>query len=637
MIGSLMSRMGDAQKLSIPQLHQAVQDGTLPAYIGIPLLQDKMQQQKAAQNPQPQQQAPIAQQIMQETGPQAQPQGIDTAQSNLPEAGMAGGGIVAFADGGLNEDDEDDADAEKQDLAMFRKMIAQMEEAPDLEEDGEEVAPAAYSMSAAPSKGVGIDIEKRGASEGIKSSHKYTELARKAAEKAGVSERLMLHVLNKETGGLKDPEQARSSAGAQGIMQFMPATAKQYGINPDNPEQAVQGGARMLSDLTKHYKGDEKLAAMAYNWGMGNVDKWLASGGDEARLPGETRKYSMGLAQGGIVAFDEGGKAEEPESAMGSFFKKGIIPQFSTQTPKEKEFAENYMASQKLRQEQLKALTAPDLDLPFYKAVKPSERQIVQDKRQAIMNGNIPPPALAAEKPILNAPVVDTAKEQQQDVDEASNYNTPTEGKPEKEAAPATTKSEDELASMQDMLKERMASSKNQRSIDNYMSLLQAGLGMMGGTSPYAMTNIGQGASKGITHLAEARKAQIADENAILSGRLGLSRAQLYEQTRKDALARQVANDKLMAEHRKATLGLGYLKAGEQQKANALKAQKQYTDQGLDKLLQKKYEDRYNKNFMLDPILQHQFKQEMQQEIGNLSTIVGAEQSASGVPSNSSL
>ena len=637
MIGSLMSRMGDAQKLSIPQLHQAVQDGTLPAYIGIPLLQDKMQQQKAAQNPQPQQQAPIAQQIMQETGPQAQPQGIDTAQSNLPEAGMAGGGIVAFADGGLNEDDEDDADAEKQDLAMFRKMIAQMEEAPDLEEDGEEVAPAAYSMSAAPSKGVGIDIEKRGASEGIKSSHKYTELARKAAEKAGVSERLMLHVLNKETGGLKDPEQARSSAGAQGIMQFMPATAKQYGINPDNPEQAVQGGARMLSDLTKHYKGDEKLAAMAYNWGMGNVDKWLASGGDEARLPGETRKYSMGLAQGGIVAFDEGGKAEEPESAMGSFFKKGIIPQFSTQTPKEKEFAENYMASQKLRQEQLKALTAPDLDLPFYKAVKPSERQIVQDKRQAIMNGNIPSPALAAEKPILNAPVIDTAKEQQQDVDEASNYNTPTEGKPEKEAAPATTKSEDELASMQDMLKERMASSKNQRSIDNYMSLLQAGLGMMGGTSPYAMTNIGQGASKGITHLAEARKAQIADENAILSGRLGLSRAQLYEQTRKDALARQVANDKLMAEHRKATLGLGYLKAGEQQKANALKAQKQYTDQGLDKLLQKKYEDRYNKNFMLDPILQHQFKQEMQQEIGNLSTIVGAEQSASGVPSNSSL
>ena len=637
MIGSLMSRMGDAQKLSIPQLHQAVQDGTLPAYIGIPLLQDKMQQQKAAQNPQPQQQAPIAQQIMQETGPQAQPQGIDTAQSNLPEAGMAGGGIVAFADGGLNEDDEDDADAEKQDLAMFRKMIAQMEEAPDLEEDGEEVAPAAYSMSAAPSKGVGIDIEKRGASEGIKSSHKYTELARKAAEKAGVSERLMLHVLNKETGGLKDPEQARSSAGAQGIMQFMPATAKQYGINPDNPEQAVQGGARMLSDLTKHYKGDEKLAAMAYNWGMGNVDKWLASGGDEARLPGETRKYSMGLAQGGIVAFDEGGKAEEPESAMGSFFKKGIIPQFSTQTPKEKEFAENYMASQKLRQEQLKALTAPDLDLPFYKAVKPSERQIVQDKRQAIMNGNIPPPALAAEKPILNAPVIDTAKEQQQDVDEASNYNTPTEGKPEKEAAPATTKSEDELASMQDMLKERMASSKNQRSIDNYMSLLQAGLGMMGGTSPYAMTNIGQGASKGITHLAEARKAQIADENAILSGRLGLSRAQLYEQTRKDALARQVANDKLMAEHRKATLGLGYLKAGEQQKANALKAQKQYTDQGLDKLLQKKYEDKHGKNFMLNPILQHQFKQEMQQEIGNLSTIVGAEQSDSGVPSNSSL
>lgn len=637
MIGSLMSRMGDAQKLSIPQLHQAVQDGTLPAYIGIPLLQDKMQQQKAAQNPQPQQQAPIAQQIMQETGPQAQPQGIDTAQSNLPEAGMAGGGIVAFADGGLNEDDEDDADAEKQDLAMFRKMIAQMEEAPDLEEDGEEVAPAAYSMSAAPSKGVGIDIEKRGASEGIKSSHKYTELARKAAEKAGVSERLMLHVLNKETGGLKDPEQARSSAGAQGIMQFMPATAKQYGINPDSPEQAVQGGARMLSDLTKHYKGDEKLAAMAYNWGMGNVDKWLASGGDEARLPGETRKYSMGLAQGGIVAFDEGGEAEDKqkesdrEDFLTGLKKLGASAADVVTLP-----VRGVMGAVNTGIRAGRAATGVDIPYIPEEAFGGSSESMTPYYDKYVRKHELAKEEV--NKPIAPKFSPEELQKQQIAENEPNPSDKPSwETEPEKEAAPATTKSEDELASMQDMLKERMASSKNQRSIDNYMSLLQAGLGMMGGTSPYAMTNIGQGASKGITHLAEARKAQIADENAILSGRLGLSRAQLYEQTRKDALARQVANDKLMAEHRKATLGLGYLKAGEQQKANALKAQKQYTDQGLDKLLQKKYEDKHGKNFMVDPILQHQFKQEMQQEIGNLSTIVGAEQSASGVPSNSSL
>ena len=49
MIGSLMSRMGSAQKLSVDQLKQAVQDGTLPAYVGIPLIQDKLKQQQEAQ------------------------------------------------------------------------------------------------------------------------------------------------------------------------------------------------------------------------------------------------------------------------------------------------------------------------------------------------------------------------------------------------------------------------------------------------------------------------------------------------------------------------------------------------------------------------------------------------------------
>ena len=46
MIGSLMSRMADAEKLSIQQLQKAVQDGTVPAYVGVPLIQDKLKQEK---------------------------------------------------------------------------------------------------------------------------------------------------------------------------------------------------------------------------------------------------------------------------------------------------------------------------------------------------------------------------------------------------------------------------------------------------------------------------------------------------------------------------------------------------------------------------------------------------------------
>jgi hypothetical protein len=87
-----------ANKLSIPQLQQAIQSGTLPAYIGVPMLQKRVQDSKqaqAAQQAQQTQQAPqqpIAAQVMQEA------QGVAGLDSNLPQE-YADGGIVAFAEG----------------------------------------------------------------------------------------------------------------------------------------------------------------------------------------------------------------------------------------------------------------------------------------------------------------------------------------------------------------------------------------------------------------------------------------------------------------------------------------------------------------------------------------------------------
>jgi hypothetical protein len=85
-------------KYSIQQLTQAVQNGTLPAYIGVPIIQDKVQQQKQSQMMQQGQQAqpnmpPIAQQVMSEA------QGLQALPTNLPQ-NYAGGGIVAFEEGG---------------------------------------------------------------------------------------------------------------------------------------------------------------------------------------------------------------------------------------------------------------------------------------------------------------------------------------------------------------------------------------------------------------------------------------------------------------------------------------------------------------------------------------------------------
>lgn len=104
MITDMNSRVAMAQKLSIPQLQQAIKNGTIPAYVGVPLLQDKMRQQQQMQMAAQQQQGiaaerpPIAEEIMAQAGAMG---GVDQLPSNLPvtddEEEYAGGGIVAFA------------------------------------------------------------------------------------------------------------------------------------------------------------------------------------------------------------------------------------------------------------------------------------------------------------------------------------------------------------------------------------------------------------------------------------------------------------------------------------------------------------------------------------------------------------
>lgn len=96
--------LGNPGMYSVQQLQQAMQAGTLPAYIVVPIIQDKVQQQKqmqmaqAMQEPSPEEQPPIAEQIMQEAAQMGG--GVDQLPTNLPEQ-YAGGGIVAFEDGGM--------------------------------------------------------------------------------------------------------------------------------------------------------------------------------------------------------------------------------------------------------------------------------------------------------------------------------------------------------------------------------------------------------------------------------------------------------------------------------------------------------------------------------------------------------
>jgi soluble lytic murein transglycosylase-like protein len=108
---------------------------------------------------------------------------------------------------------------------------------------------------------------------------------------------------------------AVSRKGAQGIAQFMPATADYRGlVDPFDPIESLQNSARYLRDLKQQF-GNLGLAAAAYNAGPGRVSAWLAS---RRPLPEETRNY---------VAIITGWTADEWASASPPKTSETTIPQ----------------------------------------------------------------------------------------------------------------------------------------------------------------------------------------------------------------------------------------------------------------------------------------------------------------------
>ena len=117
------------------------------------------------------------------------------------------------------------------------------------------------------------------------------EFAAQEAIKNGLNPKLFLGQLSQESGW---NTRATSSAGARGIGQLMPGTAKELGVkNVNDPYENIAASARYMGKL-KNTFGNEDTARLAYNWGQGNVASYLRTGkGAKGQaVPKEAQEYN---------------------------------------------------------------------------------------------------------------------------------------------------------------------------------------------------------------------------------------------------------------------------------------------------------------------------------------------------------
>ena len=580
--GIAQNIINDPDSYSIDMLTTGVENGTVPAYIAIPLIQQKTQElnkNKALMGGMQQGQPPIAQEVLDQA---QQVAGLDGLSTGLPAEGFAPGGIIAFADGGEAEDEEDEFDMSKDEQQLFdmlRRRLATNTEYGEMAGLGAlpvGVAKAVETKREVSSK-VG-DQPKQTKSEGI------TQLTKEGTPDGDLINKIMM----KESGGRRFDKQGNlltSPKGAQGEMQVMPGTARDpgYGIRPareGDADDLARVGREYFGKMLNKY-GDTKLAAIAYNWGPGNTDKWLMAGADPAKLPRETQKYSADMAGGGPVHFQSGGISE----AMGPFSTEADRLRAEAKVrAAAREAARNAPSKVPAAAAAAAEATKPLSFMEYLKQgaskIRPGVGGMGVGLPALLRSGDLnegeeaelekrrkmPPTIGTGPAPAANKPAAMSPADVQQEIQRLKNRppmampaEEMVEEKPAAPEAPAATTDAmgnfiGEYASYLKDQKEAIAKDKEQ---NKYLALLQAGLGIMGGTSPYAGANIGQGAGQGVAAYLAGQKQSSADTRALQQGMLGLTRAELYDKMHAADLAQKkeskAESTKISALRQKAT------------------------------------------------------------------------------------
>ena len=507
----------------------------------------------------PQQMPPqMAPQQMAQQLPENQP-GVAQLPTGMPQ-GMASGGIVAFAGGGnavgYDEEEDDDDIEDQRNQSQMMSLIAGLR---TKARDSVAAIPRAVESAASGIRSVASNLPK--SYEAAKAA-----VASRPTTQEGDVEGFLSKIQHLESRGRHFDAQGNiltSPKGAEGIMQVMRKTQKDpgYGVTPArdrSPEELERVGKEYGIAMLKEF-GDPKLAAMAYNWGPGNVKKWLESG-QKTPIPAETRKYASHFSQGGIASFDgrNGSSVEEDEDDDNEYLNRsrslvsGVRSLYDTfTTPRNYDLYDIYQrnigdpfakyankvvesfnetpAEQATRFRNLSMTPTAEprvgyreplgarVDPPKVPPVS-SSSGITSDDVMRLANVNAvnhaqkkeglfkPPAQIAAnttipsEQDFKNFDQAAALFQAEQQVKELQN--------PPEQAGP---KEVDPYMARLLRAEQEREEIKAQAGQDKYLAMLQAGLGMMGGTSPYAMANIGQGGMQGVAAYAAAKKQRAAE------------------------------------------------------------------------------------------------------------------------------